>query len=30
MKPEEVKIPEVDLMAEIESKASGDGLVLNL
>ena len=30
MKPEQVTIPEVDLMAEIESKASGDGLVLNL
>jgi hypothetical protein len=33
MKPEKeenVTIPEVDLMAEIESKASGDGLVLNL
>jgi hypothetical protein len=29
-KEEAVEIPEVDLMAEIESKASGDGLVLNL
>ena len=33
MKPEKeeaVDIPEVDLMAELESKATGDGLVLNL
>jgi hypothetical protein len=26
----EVKVPEVDLMTELEGKAEGDGLVLNL